>query len=103
MKIFFTTISILTFFLGLTFDAISNTVKQRTDTTVSKVIETEFNGTWVNENNQRRMFTKCTILYIENSYVVQMWGDCQPEDCDWGNRKLAQVQNGATKFQIFWK
>ncbi len=61
-----------------------------------------FNGLWINEDSQTRAITKCKISYKNNSFVVQMWGACQPQDCDWGENVANDVQKETDKFQLLW-
>ena len=61
-----------------------------------------FRGLWINESNQRKMITKCEISYKKNRFVVQMWGECHPQDCDWGENASGWVEKGANRFELLW-
>jgi hypothetical protein len=46
----------------------------------------QFLGTWTNTNPNTRGLTKLIITDIPGSGVmVHAWGQCHPQDCDWGN------------------
>ena len=63
---------------------------------------TDFNGLWVNESNERRAINRCNISFEGNQYVVQMWGSCTPQDCDWGKNMTDGAEKGANKFELVW-
>ena len=31
-----------------------------------------------------------------------MWGDCHPEDCDWGENVANDIEKGTDKFELLW-
>ncbi len=103
MKLLISTFSLLILFWSFALDSSKARISKPSNTALLKILNADFNGLWANVTNERRMFTKCTILYKDNSFVVQMWGDCQPEDCDWGERISEKVKNGTNKFELFWE
>ncbi|MBK7104976.1 MAG: hypothetical protein IPH62_06810 [Ignavibacteriae bacterium] len=44
----------------------------------------QFEGTWINEDEETRGITKAIIWIYNDMYKIHMWGQCHPEDCDWG-------------------
>ncbi|MCE2611708.1 hypothetical protein LVD13_01910 [Flavobacteriaceae bacterium D16] len=66
-------------------------------------ITSDFNGVWVNEDEQTRATTQCKIRYENNRFIVQMWGKCHPEDCDWGENASKEVYEGVEKFELLWE
>lgn len=106
MKLFTSTISLLIFFWSTNVE--SPKIKkdrtcQTTNTALEKKWNKDFNGLWVNEEgDQTKMITKCKISYKNNSFVVQMWGACHPQDCDWGENVANEVKKGANKFELLW-
>ena len=44
----------------------------------------KFVGFWVNENKDTLDITKIDITKAGNNILVNMWGKCEPDDCDWG-------------------
>ncbi|WP_209406338.1 hypothetical protein [Pseudozobellia sp. WGM2] len=63
--------------------------------------ETDFEGIWVNEGSDP-MVTKCEISFKTDHFIVQMWGSCDPQDCDWGENVTNDMNRGATKFDLLW-
>lgn len=61
-----------------------------------------FNGVWTNIDEKTRSLTKCKIVYDNNSFLVQMWGSCFPEDCDWGENIARGIKKGTNKFELLW-
>ncbi len=47
-----------------------------------------FIGTWLNEDQETRSITKLEVAQDENKWSIQVWGACEPDDCDWGKTKL---------------
>ena len=48
-------------------------------------VEVDFFGVWVNEDIDTDSITKIEIWRMgETSVYIQMWGACQPTNCDWG-------------------
>ncbi len=44
----------------------------------------QFTGTWVNTDPDTRGITKLEIKKQGSSVRLHAWGQCHPEDCDWG-------------------
>lgn len=44
----------------------------------------KFVGFWVNEDKDTMSITKIDVTKAGNTILVNMWGKCEPEDCDWG-------------------
>ncbi|NAY93501.1 hypothetical protein GTQ34_16460 [Muricauda sp. JGD-17] len=101
MKIFLTVISLLTFLFTASVDSTRNEYQPK-NMDLRKKWDTEFIGLWVNENSERPGITKCKISFENNRYIVQMWGSCTPQDCDWGKNKTDGVEKGANKFELLW-
>ena len=103
--VFVPTISIVIFFYS-TNVASTKVEKDRmyapTITELEKNRNKDFNGLWVNQDDQTKSITRCKIAYKNNSFVVQMWGSCEPQDCDWGENVANGVDNGTSKFELFW-
>lgn len=105
MKIFISTLSLLIFYWSINVQSPNdnnNRINQPTNAALEKDWNKDFNGLWINEDDQTRSITKCKISYVNNSFVVQMWGDCLPQDCDWGENVANNVQKGTDKFQLLW-
>ncbi len=48
----------------------------------------DFFGTWVNEDIDTNSITKIEIWRVgETEVYIQIWGACQPTNCDWGEQK----------------
>ena len=67
------------------------------------IAASDFNGLWVNEDEETRGTTQCKIRYENNRFIVQMWGACFPEDCDWGENTSKEVDKGVEKFELLWE
>lgn len=105
MKVLITTISLFLFFSNSDFEASlikDKGVEQPTMLPLENDQNNDFNGLWVNQGDQKKMITKCKILYKDNSYIVQMWGACMPEDCEWGENVATDVEKGADRFELLW-
>ncbi|RRS29827.1 MAG: hypothetical protein P794_10065 [Epsilonproteobacteria bacterium (ex Lamellibrachia satsuma)] len=50
-----------------------------------------YNSVWVNENQNTRGVTK---LVIKNNGQIKAFGQCHPNDCDWGNTHYTRTRNG---------
>ncbi|BAZ30145.1 hypothetical protein NIES4074_26010 [Cylindrospermum sp. NIES-4074] len=49
----------------------------------------DFVGTWVNKNPETRGVTRLVITSAGgNNLKIQVFGQCQPTDCDWGTAPL---------------
>ena len=44
----------------------------------------QFTGTWTNTDPDTRGITKLEITKQGSALKMHAWGQCQPEDCDWG-------------------
>jgi hypothetical protein len=67
------------------------------------ITASDFDGLWVNENEETRGTTQCKIRYENNRFMVQMWGACYPDDCDWGENTSKEVDEGVKKFELLWE
>ena len=77
MKLFISILSLLIFFWNINVQSPNNKnngINQHTNAALENDWNNDFNGLWINEDNQTRSITKCKILYKNNRYVVQMWG-----------------------------
>lgn len=105
MKLFISTISLLIFLWSPIIESPKikkNRIFQLTNTELNTNKYDDFNGLWVNEDELTKAITKCKISYKNNSFIVQMWGACYPQDCDWGENIANDVQKGTNKFQLLW-
>ena len=105
MKLFVSTISLI--FFWSTNDESPKCRKDMVNRTANTVVEKNWNkdyhGLWVNEEGGlTRMITKCEISYRSNSFIVQIWGACQPQDCDWGESVVSKMKKGTDKFELIW-
>lgn len=48
-------------------------------------------GTWTNVNPDTRGLTKVQITRQDGEHRVQVWGSCEPTDCDWGKADLTML------------
>ena len=105
MKLFIGTISLLIFLY------ITNVVSPKgekngmylpTIAELEKNRNKDFIGLWINKDDKTRSITQCKISYKNNSFVVQMWGSCEPQDCDWGENVANGLEEGTNKFELFW-
>ena len=62
----------------------------------------DFSGLWINVDQKEPGITKCKIHYEDHRYVVQMWGACEPADCDWGETASAEINREVNKFELLW-
>ena len=67
----------------------------------NEVGDTNFNGLWINENEQTRALTKCKIRQGENNYVVELWGKCSPEDCYWGELNSGEINGDEKEIELY--
>ncbi|MFT7065808.1 MAG: hypothetical protein ACJAUO_001384 [Sediminicola sp.] len=77
-------------------------IYQPTHTVLEKNWNNDFNGLWVNEDDQTRGVSKCLISFKNNRFVVQMWASCTPQDCDWGENVTNEAKKGTNKFELLW-
>lgn len=73
----------------------------QTDTTTKTIWNNDFVGEWVNDKSQKTMISRCEIAFEEIGFMVQMWGDCQPVACDWGE-KVLEIDEGTPSFDLLW-
>ena len=105
MKLFISTISLLIFVWSINIESPKNkkdNIYQPTNTVLEKNWNKDFNGLWVNEDDQTRGINKCKISFKNNSLVVQMWASCKPKDCDWGEKFANEMEKGTNKFELLW-
>ncbi|MEB8327732.1 hypothetical protein OO009_00065 [Flavobacteriaceae bacterium KMM 6897] len=105
MKLFISTISLVLFFWSINVESPNskqNSLQQPTNSVLEKNWNNDFNGIWINEDDQTKGTPKCKISYKNNSFVVQMWGSCHPQDCDWGEKVSNEVKKGTNKFELLW-
>ena len=105
MKLFISILSLLIFCWNINVQSPSNKnngINQHTNGAFENDWNNDFNGLWINENDQTRTITKCKILYKNNRYVVQMWGACYPDDCDWGENVSNDEGKVTEKFILLW-
>lgn len=48
----------------------------------------DFIGTWVNKDSNTRGVTRLVITSAGNKLNIQVFGQCHPQDCDWGTVPL---------------
>lgn len=54
-------------------------------------------GSWVNQDAATMGLTRIFIgPTAHNSFKVHVWGSCEPDDCDWGEREIETVGSGMT-------
>lgn len=105
MKLFISTISLVLFFWSINVESpnsLQDSLHQPTNSVLEKNWNNDFNGIWINEDDQTRGNSKCKISYKNNSFVVQMWASCHPQDCDWGEKVSNEVKKGTNKFELLW-
>lgn len=107
MKLVISTISLLLFFWSTNVESLKikeDRNYQAANRELEKNRNEDFNGLWVNEADAQTIkgITKCKISYKNNSFVVQMWGKCQPQDCDLGENVANEVKKGTDKFELIW-
>lgn len=69
---------------------------------IKEDLKSQFKGFWINENPETRSITKIKIGYKNNKHVVQMWGACSPQDCNWGENVSDIEDKDATEFTLLW-
>lgn len=62
----------------------------------------DFTGLWINIDLERPGITKCKIRFEDKRYFVQMWGSCEPTDCDWGETASEESSIDVARFQLLW-
>ncbi len=105
MKLIIVTVSLLIFFWGpiIEFQKIKkNRIFHPENKGLGINQNDDFTGLWVNEDDQTRGITKCKISFENSNIVVQMWGACHPEDCDWGENVANEVKKETNKFELLW-
>ncbi len=106
MKIFLTVISLLILFWGTCITSpipINDRASLEAQAALEKISTSDFSGLWLNTSSeQKKMITRCKISYDNNRFVVQMWGSCLPQDCDWGEKVAIEVEKGAENFELLW-
>ena len=105
MKLFISTLSILLFSwtanIGTPVIEVNGTFRPTITQSIADWNK-DFAGLWVNEDDQTRGITKCKITHKDNSLIVQMWGSCTPQDCDWGKNETDGEEKGANRFELLW-
>lgn len=76
-------------------------IRHMADTSI-EAKASEFSGIWVNDDEEARGITKCKIRYENGRFIVQMWGACVPEDCDWGEQTSKPINENADNFEVLW-
>lgn len=105
MKLIITTISLLIYCWSINIGSPKQekeSIGQPTISALKKSSNDDFSALWINENEQTRAITKCSIRYDNNKFYVQMWGACQPQDCDWGENISSEIKKGTDKFELIW-
>ncbi|MET6991415.1 hypothetical protein [Sediminicola arcticus] len=105
MKLFISTVSLLIFFWSINVESPivkKDRIYPPTNTVLENNVNNDFNGLWINEDNQTRGTSKCKISYKNKSFVIQMWASCHPQDCDWGEKVSNEVKKGTNKFELLW-
>ena len=97
-----TIIFLLLFFASWNINNDFGQIDKSIDGNFIEVEKSDFDGLWINVNEERPGITKCKISYENNSFIVQMWGNCQPQDCDWGENIANEVKKGTNKFELIW-
>ena len=69
----------------------------------STPINSNLEGLWINENTETPGITKCNIRYDNIRFHVQIWGKCQPSDCDWGETSSNEIIRDTEKLSVFWE
>ncbi|NNE67779.1 MAG: hypothetical protein HKN33_14550 [Pyrinomonadaceae bacterium] len=59
-----------------------------------------FVGTWQNTNSQTRGVTKIAVTRNGNNAFLRAWGQCTPNDCDWGRRTATKYASGPTRNEV---
>ncbi len=93
-------LSIFCVFWSINYETIR--VDKRKNNFSNVVDKNNFDGIWINENEERPGITKCKIRYDNNRFVVQMWSSCVPSDCDWGENTSKEVKKEAEMFELLW-
>lgn len=57
----------------------------------------QVNGEWENLNKSAKGITKLTIAGSGPRLTMQAWGECAPEDCDWGQTLGVLYSGNASK------
>lgn len=64
-----------------------------------------FLGEWINKDSETRGITRVSLKMANTGMMAQMWGKCQPSDCDWGLVRAtpeAPDQDGPS-FKVIWE
>ena len=59
-------------------------------------------GTWHNVDPNTQSVTHATFGVQGDALRVEMWGRCQPADCDWGVTSLPLSAVGDSSFSVIW-
>jgi len=57
----------------------------------------DFNGDWANADRNTRGITKLQIAVRGTNVMVQAWGSCTPQDCNWGAVQGAPYSSSANE------
>jgi hypothetical protein len=106
MKLFLITISLLAFnwSSNLISAKLNNGYKgEPANINTELDLDNDFSGVWINMEKENPFITKCKISYAANRYIVQMWGRCEPTDCDWGENSTNEVNREIKKIELLWQ
>jgi hypothetical protein len=62
-----------------------------------------FVGLWANENPQTEGITRVEITSRLGDLHVQMWGSCEPTDCNWGTQSTDVSDSDDGTLSITWR
>lgn len=61
-----------------------------------------FVGRWENENPDTSGITRVRIDSRLNKIIINMWGSCHPNDCDWGSQSIGQTDSDDGLLSVTW-
>src|SRR5215217_1953262 len=61
-----------------------------------------FVGLWANENPQTDGIIRVEIQSRLNKLHIQIWGHCQPTDCDWGSESTDASNSNDGTLSLTW-
>ena len=104
MKVFISVFPLLLFFLNSNVESensINAVIQYPTTSELEKDWNNEFQGYWINEDEQTRAITKCKIRLGDNHYVVEIWTNCSPEDCYWGELNSGEINGDEKEIEVY--
>ncbi|MEF8837281.1 MAG: hypothetical protein V5A87_05450 [Candidatus Bipolaricaulota bacterium] len=64
--------------------------------------EGKFLGRWANVNSDTEGITRLIISSTERGKKIRVFGQCHPDDCDWGTTRLNELGDDVSDYDPSW-